>query len=215
MFLGAHSQILSPINESKISMECNTIEELLKPGLGTVEHKRKRVCVWEQHLLIVLLHGAQSFTHLYSHRPIRLMVDGGILILHMEKLRLKYFCPEPTWNSWPWIKPGKDSESVFRFSRCPYLYTRKKVSGKTLSLIVRYCIYAFSFQKKFFFFLGEERVLWSRSKGETQSRILGFGEQGYVFSGLLRQCALEPLARRPMEEGQDFKSIRKGEKIEL
>lgn len=157
MFLGAHSQILSPINESKISMECNTIEELLKPGLGTVEHKRKRVCVWEQHLLIVLLHGAQSFTHLYSHRPIRLMVDGGILILHMEKLRLKYFCPEPTWNSWPWIKPGKDSESVFRFSRCPYLYTRKKVSGKTLSLIVRYCIYAFSFQKKFFFFFWERR----------------------------------------------------------
>lgn len=101
MFLGAHSQILSPINESKISMECNTIEELLKPGLGTMEHERERVCVGGQHLLIVLLHGAQSFTHLYSHRPIRLMVDGGILILQMEKLRLKYLCPVPTWNSWP------------------------------------------------------------------------------------------------------------------
>ena len=68
-------------------------------------------------------------------------------------------------------------------------------------------MYLCSFFSKYF--LGEEQVLWNRSEGETQYRILGFGEQGYVCLGLLRQCSLELLAKRPREAGQASKSIKR------
>lgn len=122
-------------------------------------------------------------------------VDGCILILQKKKWGLTYLGPEPTWNSWPWVKPSKNSESEFRFSRFPYLYKETKYLGKLflLQLGIVFMFLLFKKEKKsiYIFFLGRGEGSVERSKGETQSRIWGFGEWGCVC--LLRAPETVPI----------------------
>ena len=142
-----------------------------------------------QGLLVVLLHGAKSFICLYPHDPIGLRMVSSFCRQRNRSLN------NLVQNQFRNLDPGTNQVKIQTQNsdsqRAPYLYTREKISGKTLTLIVRHPVYVF-FSR---IFLGRGEGFVENSKKETRSRIGGFG----VCSGLLGQCPLELAARRPTE----------------